>query len=310
MSYDDTFFENVSPGNYESEADDDIGGALTGVRNRPVGYSALRTDLLERLRRGSIDEFNDLDAALDLVELCHKELTSYATERDHRLSDADMGLVFRALKITLIRLGVEADLPFRNFTSFQDFWIEQGAVGEGSWRRRRSLIEVAFSSLRTALETLEENRLTKPLSNPIEQQGPSWPDVDAELRELRRKFGMAVTPQDFRALGTNFIGVLEAVGDAIHSPREDLCEGEKAIPRDKPKIRIERFLERKITLEHSTLKNQVKTTLELAHKVKHSQSPNALMTGVAADSIILLASIIRRIADPEFTLTIDDEIPF
>lgn len=309
MSY-DVFFENVSPGNSEPEMSDDIGGNLLAVQNRSTGYLVLRTDLLERLRRGVVDEFNDLDAALDLLELCHRELTSYATERDHKLNDTDISLTLRALKMTLIRLGVNTDLPFRNFTSFQDFWVEQGAIGEGSWRRRRSLIEAAFASIRTALESLEEHRITKPLSNPINEQGPSWPEVDAEVRELRRKFNMAVTPQDFRALGTNFIGVLEAVGDAVYSPNEDLREDERTIPRDKPKIRIERFLERSIVLEHRALKNQVKTTLELAHKIKHSQSPNALMTGVAADSTILLASIIRRIADPEFQLTIDDEIPF
>lgn len=309
MSY-DVFFENVSPGNSESGVNDDIEENLQVVQNSSLGYSILRTDLLEGLRRGHIEEFNDLDAALNLLELCHKELIAYATVRNNQLTETDIMLALRSLRMTLFRLGIDTNLPFRNFTTFQDFWIEQGAVGDGSWRRRRALLESTFASIRAALDSLEEHRLTKPLSKPINEHGPSWPEVDTEVRELRRKFNMAVTPQDFRALGTNFIGVLEAVGDAVYSPTEDLRGDERGIPRDKPRVRIERFLERKIISEHRTLQEQTSATVALAHRVKHLQSPNALMTGVAADSTILLVSIIRRIADPEFELTLSDEVPF
>lgn len=304
------FLENVSPGNSDPGANDDIEVNVQTEYNSDSGYSALRTDLLERLRHSPIEEFNDLDAALNLLELCHKELTDYAAERNHLLSDTDIRLALRTMRMILLRLGIDSDLPFRNFTSFQDIWIKQGMTGNDSSHRRQSLLESSLEPLRVQLEALEEHRLTKPIANPIREQGPHWPEVNTEIRELRRKFNMAVTPQDFRALGTNFVGVFEAIGDAVYSPSEDLRDTERSIPRDRPKVRIERFLERSISSEHATLKSQLKVTLELAHKVKHLQSPSALMTGIAADSTILLASIIRRIADPTFEAMIDDEIPF
>jgi hypothetical protein len=42
-----------------------------------------------------------------------------------------------------------------------------------------------------------------------------WPGDHEEIRGLRRRFATTVTTQDYRAIGANCIGVLEALGAVV-----------------------------------------------------------------------------------------------
>jgi hypothetical protein len=64
------------------------------------------------------------------------------------------------------------------------------------------LLERVFGPLHGQLEELEEREFSSRLAHPISPQGRlDWPEVDEEIRELRRRFESATTQQDHRAVG-------------------------------------------------------------------------------------------------------------
>jgi hypothetical protein len=136
------------------------------------------------------------------------------------------------------------------------------------------------------------SRLARP---PISPRGRlDWPEVDEEIRELRRRFETATTQQDYRAIGVGCIGVLEALGSVVYDPAVHLREGEEIPPRDKTKQRIGRFAETALP-DDAEVRRVVNAVIELAQKVKHNPTPTRQQAGIAADSVIMLANILRRL---------------
>ena len=52
-----------------------------------------------------------------------------------------------------------------------------------------------------------------------------------------------MTTQDYRAIGTNCLGVLEALGAVVCDQAKHLREGETVPPRDKTNMRIGSYIE-------------------------------------------------------------------
>ncbi len=146
---------------------------------------------------------------------------------------------------------------------------------------------------------MEDQALESNLAQPI---GPrldtGWPKVDQEISELRRRFASASTPQDYRAIGTHCVGVLEALGMTVYDPAKHLRTGETLPPLDKTKQRIGRFIEDAVPGQNNQdVRGLTIKAVELAQHVKHSQTSTRRDAGIASDSVILLANILRRIAE-------------
>ncbi len=72
-------------------------------------------------------------------------------------------------------------------------------------------------------------------------------------------------------------------------------------PVDKTKQRLDRFIEDALAgSENTATRRLAKATIELAQEIKHSDTPTRREAGIAADSVILLANIMRRL-DEETT---------
>jgi hypothetical protein len=229
-----------------------------------------------------------------LAQLVHDELESYGTNGQQRLDEQQMALAIRALNAVLKRLGVQFELPCRNFSTFRTFWIRNDC--SGSWQARRDLLNERFEPLHHRLIRLEETTL-EALANPVSPRaGTGWPIVDEEIKELRRRFQSSTTAQDYRAVGTHCIGVLDALSRTVYDPSRHLREGETVPPPDKSKQRIGRYVEDTLAgPEHEDLRALTNKAIEFAHHVKHSLTPARQEAGIAADAVILLANILRRL---------------
>lgn len=127
-----------------------------------------------------------------------------------------------------------------------------------------------------------------------------WPKVDGELTELRRRFRTAATPQDYRDTGNRSIAVLKAVSRTVYDPTAHVREGETELSPDKTKLRISRYVEDSLAgKDNEAIRGVVVKTIELAHSVKHSTEPTCREAGIAADAVIMLANILRRV-DQDF----------
>jgi hypothetical protein len=249
-------------------------------------------EFLDELRHKPAAGRDDLEVAIALAQLVHDELESYGTNGLQRLDEQQIGLAI--LSAVLKRLGIQFELPYRNFSTFRTFWIRNDC--SGSWQARRDLLDERFEPLHLRLMRLEETTL-EALANPVSPRaGTGWPVVDEEIKELRRRFQSSTTAQDYRAVGTHCVGVLDALSRTVYDPSRHLREGETVPPPDKSKQRIGRYVEDTLAgPEHEDLRGLTNKAIEFAHHVKHNSTPTRREAGIVADAVILLANILRRL---------------
>jgi len=259
----------------------------------------LRVDLLGQLLIGPVPGIEDLDVAIALTGLVWDELKACGTDGATRLDEEQIALAQRALKATLHRADINLDFPWRDFESFKTHWIEHGC--SGSWRARRLFLEDFFGPVQQRLDRLEEAQFRALNAEAVSPHGRTgWQAVDVELTELRRRFRTAVTTQDYRDTGNRAVAVLGALSRTVYDPTVHVREGETELSSDKTKLRIARYVEDSLAGTYNqAIRGVVVKTIELAHDVKHSMEPTRREAGIAADAVIMLANILRRV-DQDF----------
>jgi hypothetical protein len=256
----------------------------------------LDEELLEKLRRGKTEGRDDLEAAQGLVELAHEELQAYGTNSSNRLNNREIDLVIKTMHSVLARIGIDTRLPFRDFERFRSYWTKNG--GHGSWQARRDILNDIFDPIDARILSLEErsfNELVDPVSP---RTATGWAKVDEEIDELRRKFRSAGTPQDYRAIGTNCVGVVEELSRVTYDAGIHLRPGEEEPPVNNSKNRLDRVIETALSGQaNEELRGLAKRAVAVAHLIKHKTTPTRREAGIAADTVILLSNIIRRLAE-------------
>ena len=261
------------------------------------GRQVLNRELVHTLRSQPGAARSDAETAAALCRLVHNEFESYGTDGNQRLNDDEIRLTIRSLKSTMQRLGLELHLPFSDYGSFRTHWIAND--GHGSWQTRRDILNELFSPHHESLARLEDGEIVSSLAKPASSHpGTGWQRVDAEVNELRRHFQAARTPQDYRNVGNDCVAVTERLSEEVYDPDRHLRSGEEVPPVAKTKQRIERFVEDAAPgPQNAPVRRVAKAVIELAQAVKHQTSPSRRDAGIAADSVIQLANILRRLSD-------------
>jgi hypothetical protein len=190
-------------------------------------------------------------------------------------------------------------VPFRDFKTFKSYWLKND--GYGSWQARRDILNEIFEPMHDALAERESEALSSTLASAISPKGRTgWSRVDEEIAELKRHFAQARTPQDYRNIGNDCVIALEALSRQVYDPDQHLRDGEEEPPVAKTKIRIDRFIEDAAPgADNAALRKLAKAANDQAQAVKHRAAGNRKEAGIAADAVILIANILRRLDEDE-----------
>lgn len=279
---------------FDPVKDEDIFGFVT------VKHAKLKTDLIDGLAKAPRADIDELELAKTLLTVLRDDFVSFGTSGDMRLDDQTVKIVLRTARIVTKRNNLtEPKLPFRDFSGFGDYWRKEGMSGGGSWAVRRGFIQDIFNPIIDAIEERQDEIYFTQLSTPVAEQPVigDWVKLKDEITQLRNRFATAKTPQDFSAVGTACVRIIEGISriaykQEIHGEPTDTSEP----PVDKTNIRIGRVIEYGLDgRKNAELRLLAKSSSEVAHKVKHATTPNALQAGIACDATILLASIVQRI---------------
>ncbi|WP_045278395.1 hypothetical protein [Microbacterium oxydans] len=254
--------------------------------------------LLRGLRRGPSSEHPDEEVGLALTLLARREFTAYGTDSVLAITDEGSRDLMRTLAAVARRLGVDEFMPpFIDFPAFRTYWTQHDRYG--SWQARRDMIVTWFEPLQEQLEAREDSALAGELVAPVTPaQRMGWPSVDTEVQELRRHFHTARTVQDYRNIGNDCVAVLEALSATVYDAALHLREGEIEPAVAQTKQRLERYADVAFPGPgNEQMRALVKKTIEFAQAVKHNPNGTRVRAGIAADAVIQLANILRRIAD-------------
>lgn len=259
----------------------------------------LRRAFLKELAVGPVAGTDDLDAAIALTHLVWDELIAFGTGGGNTLDDKEIAIAQRALAAILSRIGITLSIPWRDFNTFKAHWVRNGCYN--SWQARRDLLNELFAPVQAELDRQEDAQFRSVNAEAVSPHTKTgWPKVDEELTELRRRFRTATTTQDYRDVGNRSVGVLEALSRTIYDPAMHVRDGETEPPADKTKQRIGRYVEDSLAgKDNEAIRGVANKVIELAHSVKHSTAPTRREAGIAADSVIMLANILRRV-DQDF----------
>ena len=257
----------------------------------------LNYELLERVRAGAYTDRTDVEVAVALLRLAHDELQAYGTDNKQRTDERCIRLILRTSRQLSKRLGLVLDLPFSDYRTFRTHWVANDAVG--SWQARRDILNELFEPLHLQLAEREDDELGSALAKPVTRHpGTGWSRVDTEINELRRHFGSARSPQDYRNVGNDCVAVLERLSEVVFDPELHLKDGEQVPPVANTKDRFARFVDNAASgPANAEIRKVARATIELAQAIKHQGAPTRRNAGIAADSVILLANLLRRLAE-------------
>lgn len=258
----------------------------------------LDEQLLKSLTQGPVADRTDIEVAVALARFAHEEFEGYGTG-GAEITQEDSVLVVRALKAVLTRLGITTfDPPFRDFNTFYKHWRSEGASGPGGWQARRDILDKYFEPLHKLLDEREAGSITSTLAAAISpRKVTGWPRVDEEISELRRHFESASTQQDYSNVGNDCVAILEALSATVYDHSKHQRGDDPAPPVASTKVRLERYVEVELAgAENAELRKLARAAIELAQAVKHRRATvSRTEAGIAADAVILLANMLRRI---------------
>jgi hypothetical protein len=253
-------------------------------------------DLVRELRSRPLRSADDIEAAVGLARLIHDDLEAFGTAGGEQLTETQMRESLLALHAVLKRLGMtEFVVPFRDYKTFKSYWLRND--GYNSWQARRDILNTIFEPMHDALTERETQALSSTLADAVSPRGRTgWTRVDEEIAELKRHFAQARTPQDYRNVGNDCVIVLEALSRQVYNADAHLRPGEDEPPVGNTKQRIGRFVEDTAPgSENAVLRKLVRSSIEYAQEVKHRDLGSRKDAGIAADSVILLANLLRRL---------------
>lgn len=250
---------------------------------------------MRQLENGPLAGDDPLATAIALTQFVRGQYNSYGTDGKQQINDVESREVFRSLRAVLRRQGVDFDPQWSDFPSFRTYW--NAHEGRGSWQARRDMLANLFDPVLEALETAQdrasENQIVRSVS-PRSELG--WPAVDEHIEQLRQRFATASTHVDYKDVGNRCVGVLEALSAVVYDPAVHCPEGKPPPPVDRTDIRIGAYIDQRLPgSSNEELRGLVKKASALSHKMKHSPRADRTTTGIAADAVILLANILRRL---------------
>ncbi|MGZ0145368.1 hypothetical protein [Rhodococcus qingshengii] len=256
----------------------------------------MNEELLQGIVRGPIASHPDVEVAVALARFAHEEFEGNGTG-GAEIGQDDSILVIRALKAVLARLGITIfDPPFRDFATFYKYWRSEGAAG--SWQARRDILDGLFDPLHELLDEREAGSIASTLAVAISPHTVTgWPRVDEEVSELRRHFESASTQQDYSNIGNDCVAILEALSATVYEHSKHSRGEETEPPVASTKARLDRYIEVELSgPQNAELRKLARATIEVAQAVKHRRSSvSRTDSGIAADAVILLANMLRRI---------------
>lgn len=267
----------------------------------PFGEPILRLDtkLLQELRKAPLHNDDDLETAIMLTRFLYEEFKDHAERSWARLSEEEVEDAQRCLRGILRRHNIPFHLQWRNFSDAERHWSAQEGPGRPNKAFRLAILDEIFAPPLEALYEKLDHHDAVEVATPVSpRKETGWAAVDEAIENIRKTFTSARSTPEYKAIGLHCVTALERLSETVYDVQEHVPEGEEPLPKNKRKNRMERYISASLPgKDNADLRALVRAADTFAETVKHRSTPTRREAGIAADTVILITHLLRRI-DP------------
>jgi hypothetical protein len=192
--------------------------------------------------------------------------------------------------------------------TFDDLWRWYGRWSEGDmpqYRDRRKFVADLFAPVRRALAELDA--ATHELAEGVAEGPTGWPQIDDQMRRLRKLFREARDADAYNGVGLQCVKILTFLGRMLFDPARDLPGGEDEPGIDDAKARIAFFV-RRAAPGHSgeNIRKLVNAAYAQANAAKHRHTATRIDAGAAANATALIVSTLRLLDERDDAEAIEE----
>jgi hypothetical protein len=278
---------------------EDINDGSNGWNGIVLG---LRTEFVSAALAKPVEGTDDLELLLGLAALLHQELLSFSTNswpQSVISNTSDQKLLFRALYRVSRRNRLQLSQPeYRDYLEFKDY-VQAKYGAKLDEAQVRSYLRSVFHPIEDHVHRIQDEIWDTELTQPISPHAATgWSKVDREILEMRDQFRAARSEQAHSSIGNSCNRILHFLSEAAFIPDRHLPAGEALPPVAKTKHRFDLIIERELAQSNqASLRKFARAAVELAEVVKHGSTPSRMDAGIAADGVIVLVNIMRRISE-------------
>jgi hypothetical protein len=211
--------------------------------------------------------------------------------------DAEYRQRRREIRRELERRGLEDPNPFADLWGWYGYWTQHFGAGEGGgYAARRAHIRQMYEELLEALERLDERQL----GTDLQPAQTGWDAVDHQLGQLRQRFAIAETGDDYRAIGLLCRDLFRSLSDATFDEEAHLPDGTDLPGPADAVARLSLVVDAVAPGESNReIRRLLKANFDLANKVQHDQGATQQDAALVAESTVASANLMRILCPAE-----------
>jgi hypothetical protein len=186
----------------------------------------------------------------------------------------------------LKRLRADDPNPFR------DLWAWYGYYSQRlpRWHERRTFIRELYDPLYAKLDALAEQDIGTRLEGEADRTG--WERVDDQIVQLRRRYAVALTVEDFQAVGLLCRDIFVSLSEAVFAPERHVPTGSQA-PATLRDTLFAVVQHEASGAANKELRALLKANIDYANKVQHDRTATRNQARAVAEATIATVTLIR-----------------
>lgn len=252
----------------------------------------------------ALDGIATKEEILQQIESLKSIMISVSTNGSRiQTRDEEYKAIYNTLNSYFVKLGIENPNKFKGLWEWYDRWSEPDLPKYAS---RRTYIANLYKSLIEMIESSTGN------ATKIDYEPTGWERVDRAVYEMKRRFAVAETEEQFQAIGMlgreTLISTAQQVYDAS---KHKLQDGNEPSKTDAKRM-LDSYLSYEIAGKtNECLRKFAKSAVDLANELTHDRTAMKRDAALSLVSITAVTSLIKLIdASREPDNEIIDDIPF
>jgi hypothetical protein len=281
-----------------------VGLFTQSAGNEYIGEVRFAPLLSQYLDWNSLDGITTKEELLQLIDILKSVMISVSTnEARINTREDEYKSSYTKLYNYLLKLGADNPNTFKSLWEWHDRWSKDDL---GTYTSRRTFIANLYKPLIDLIENASGDALT------IDYEPTGWDRVDRAVYEMKRRFAVAETEEQFQAIGMLGRETLISTAQQVYDKSRHRTDDDTEPSKTDAKRMLDSYLSKEIAgRTNECLRKFAKSAVDMANELTHDRTAmkrDAALSLVSITAVTSLIKLIEASREPD-NVTVDD-IPF